>query len=81
VPRARQALRKLLGDNTLRLEPENGGYRLSGETRLGPLFDGCEADGAGRAASMLRCQVDELVRAPRPIGTNSRPRSKVLRVS
>ena len=63
VPRARQALRKLLGDNTLWFEPVNGGYRLTGETRLGPLFDGNSIDGAGRAASTLRCKINELVRA------------------
>ena len=48
VPRARQALRKLLGDNTLWFEPMNGGYRLTGETRLGPLFDENSVGGAGR---------------------------------
>ena len=42
VPKARQALRKLLGSGTLYFEPvEGGGYRLTGETRLGPLFEGC----------------------------------------
>ena len=42
IPRARQALRKLLGDNTFWFEPlDDGGYQLTGETRLGPLFEGC----------------------------------------
>jgi len=29
-----------------------------------PLFDACELGGAGRAGSMLRCKIDEVVKAP-----------------
>lgn len=40
-PRARQALRRLLGNETMWFEPVERGYVLTGETRLGPLFQGC----------------------------------------
>jgi hypothetical protein len=44
VPKVRQVLRKLLGEGMLWFEPvESGGYRLTGETRLGSLFKGCGA--------------------------------------
>ena len=34
--------RKFLGGNVLWLEPVAGGYVLSGATRVGPLFEGCD---------------------------------------
>ena len=63
MPVARQALRRLLGDQVVWFTPlEGGGYELRAETRLGPLFDGSEVSGAGgglreaRAARFLaRC--------------------------
>lgn len=40
TPKVRQVLRKLLGDGeVLWFEPSDGGYELTGETRLGPLFN------------------------------------------
>ena len=49
VTRARGALRKLLGDQVLWFTPVEGGrYELHGETKVGPLFEGCsEVSGAG----------------------------------
>lgn len=49
-------MRKLLGNGTLCFEPvEGGGYRLTGETCIGPLFEGCGAVcGAEEAVSTLR---------------------------
>jgi hypothetical protein len=49
VPVARQALRRLLGDEVFLFTPRpDGRYELHAETRLGTLFDGCsEIIGAG----------------------------------
>ena len=44
MPKARQVPRKLLGDEVLWFEAlDGGGYRVTGETVLGPLFEGCGA--------------------------------------
>jgi hypothetical protein len=59
VPKVRQVLRKLLGDgDVLWFEPqEGGGYELTGDTRLGSLFNSSGAQESLRELHPVRIKL------------------------